>query len=51
MEGTMKAAKLYKVGEPLRIETATVPGIGAEDVLVNIKACGICGSAFLKFLS
>ena len=38
----MKAARFYKVGEPLRIEEVDIPGISPEEVLVKIKACGIC---------
>ena len=40
----MKAARFYKVGEPLKIDTIPIPKLGPEDVLVNVKACGICGS-------
>jgi propanol-preferring alcohol dehydrogenase len=39
---TMKAARFYQVGEPLRIETVGVPTIGPNDTLVRIRACGIC---------
>lgn len=38
----MKAARFYKVGEPLRIEEVDIPRISPEEVLVKIKACGIC---------
>ncbi len=44
MPEKMKAARFYKVGEPLKIDLIPVPRLGSEDVLVNIKACGICGS-------
>lgn len=40
----MKAARFYKVGEPLKIERVPIPEIGSEEVLVDVKACGICGS-------
>ena len=40
----MKAARFYKVGEPLKIDFIPVPRLGSEDVLVDVKACGICGS-------
>jgi propanol-preferring alcohol dehydrogenase len=40
----MKAARFYRVGEPLRIELIPVPEVSPEEVLVNVKACGICGS-------
>lgn len=40
----MKAARFYKVNEPLKIEEIPVPDIGPDEVLVDVKACGICGS-------
>jgi len=44
MPEKMRAARFYKIGEPLKIDLIPVPRLGSEDVLVNIKACGICGS-------
>lgn len=44
MQEKMKAARFYRVGEPLKIDSIPVPRVGPEDVLVNVKACGICGS-------
>ena len=44
MTEKMKAARFYEVGEPLRIDRIPVPKLGPGDVLVEIKACGICGS-------
>jgi len=44
MAEKMKAARFYGVGEPLRIDKIPVPKLGPEDVLVEMKACGICGS-------
>jgi 2-desacetyl-2-hydroxyethyl bacteriochlorophyllide A dehydrogenase len=44
MQEKMKAARFYKVGEPLRMDIIPVPALGSKDVLVNVKACGICGS-------
>ena len=44
MQEKMKAARFYKVGEPLKIEMVTIPELGPEEVLIDIKACGICGS-------
>ncbi|MEA2659644.1 MAG: S-(hydroxymethyl)glutathione dehydrogenase / alcohol dehydrogenase, partial [Candidatus Binatota bacterium] len=38
----MKAAVLYKVHDPLTIEDFEVPGISADEVLIKVKACGIC---------
>lgn len=40
----MKAARFYGVGKPLKVESVPIPKIGEGEVLVNIKACGICGS-------
>jgi 2-desacetyl-2-hydroxyethyl bacteriochlorophyllide A dehydrogenase len=44
MQEKMRAARFYKVGDPLRIDTLPVPELEPEEVLVDIKACGICGS-------
>ena len=44
MTEKMKAARFYGVGEPLRIDKIPVPKLDPGDVLVEIKACGICGS-------
>ena len=44
MAEKMKAARFYEVGKPLRIDKIPVPKLGPGDVLVEIKACGICGS-------
>ena len=44
MTEKMKAARFYKAGETLKIEMVHVPKLGGNDVLVNVKACGICGS-------
>jgi alcohol dehydrogenase len=38
---TMKAARLHKVGEPMRIEQLPIPEPAANDVLVRVRACGI----------
>ena len=38
----MKAARFYKAGEKLRIEDVETPKIGSGDVLIKVKACGIC---------
>ncbi len=40
----MTAARFYKVGEPLKVETVAVPELSSDEVLVDVKACGICGS-------
>jgi 2-desacetyl-2-hydroxyethyl bacteriochlorophyllide A dehydrogenase len=40
----MLAARFKEAGKPFSVEDVTVPSIGPEDVLVEIKAAGICGS-------
>ena len=39
----MKAAVFYDV-EDIRLEDVPEPEIGDEDVLIEVTACGICGS-------
>ena len=41
---SMTAARFYKVEEPLRLEEIPVPELREDEVLVEIKAAGICGS-------
>lgn len=40
----MKAVRLHRIGEKLRINRVQVPRVGAEEVLIDIKASGICHS-------
>jgi propanol-preferring alcohol dehydrogenase len=40
----MKAARIEKVGEPLHIRDIEVPKIGRKEVLVKVKATGVCHS-------
>lgn len=40
----MKAARLHRIGEELKIDRVHVSKVGANDVLVDIKATGICHS-------
>jgi len=40
----MKAAKFYGPNMPLRIEEIPVPEVGPGEVLVRVRASGICGS-------
>lgn len=40
----MKAARLHKIGGDLRIDKVDVPAVGEEEVLVKIRASGICHS-------
>jgi threonine 3-dehydrogenase len=44
MPGTMKALRKTQAGKGLQIEKLEVPGIGATDVLVRVKATSICGT-------
>lgn len=39
----MKSAVFYGKHD-LRVEESTMPKVGAEDVLIQVKACGICGT-------
>jgi len=40
----MLAARIRKINEPLKIENIPIPEIGSLDVLLKVKACGICHS-------
>jgi propanol-preferring alcohol dehydrogenase len=40
----MKAARLHEIGQPLRVEDIPITTLGPEDVLVRIRASGICHS-------
>jgi len=40
----MKASRLHKIGEELSIDDVPIPDIGDTDVLIKIKASGICHS-------
>lgn len=44
MPGEMKAARLHRVGEPLRIDRVSIPEVGAGSLLIHIKARGVCHS-------
>ncbi|MCC6382783.1 MAG: zinc-binding dehydrogenase [Dehalococcoidia bacterium] len=44
MTGTMLAARLHERGKPLAVERVLVPTPGAGEVLVRVRACGLCGS-------
>lgn len=41
---TMRAAQLTKIGKPLEIVELPVPEPGEDDILVRVKATGICSS-------
>lgn len=40
----MKAVRLTEVGRPLRMEELDVPAVGDDDVLIAVRAAGICHS-------
>jgi len=40
----MKAIRLVKPGQPLEMQETPVPSMGVKDVLVKVKAAGICRS-------
>jgi propanol-preferring alcohol dehydrogenase len=44
MSKMMKAAFLYNIGEELNINQTKIPSVGSTDVLIDIKASGICHS-------
>jgi len=40
----MKAVRLIEIGKPLQMQEVPLPAVGERDVLVRIKAAGICHS-------
>jgi len=38
----MKAAVLNRAGQPLLIEDVAVPEPGPGEILIKVKACGVC---------
>jgi propanol-preferring alcohol dehydrogenase len=40
----MKAARLHELHKPLVLEEIPVPDIQPDEILVNVKACGMCRS-------
>lgn len=40
----MKAARLIKIGQPLELQEVPLPRVGERDVLIRVKAAGICHS-------
>src|SRR6516162_9224539 len=40
----MKAARLHEYGKPLVLEDIPVPDIQPDEILVQVKACGMCRS-------
>ena len=43
MRGRMRAQVFYEPGD-MRLETVDIPAVQAHQVLVKVRACGICGS-------
>src|SRR5215510_3524942 len=43
----MKAARIREYKKPLVFEDIPIPGIQADEVLVNVQACGMCRSDVL----
>ena len=46
---TMRALKLHAPGD-VRFETVPIPQIKPDEALVNVKACGVCGSDIPRIL-
>ena len=44
MKRTMKAAVVREFGKPLEIEDVPIPEAGSGQVLVKVRACGVCGT-------
>lgn len=42
VKATMKAAVVHQFGKPLQIEDVAVPKPGPGEILVEVKACGVC---------
>lgn len=40
----MRAARLLKAGEPLAIEEVPIPSPKPDEVIVGVRACGLCGT-------
>jgi len=40
----MKAVRMVKAGEPLAVQEIPIPAIGEKDILVRVRAAGICHS-------
>lgn len=41
---TMLAARLHEAGTPLRIDSVPVPQPGPDELLLEVAACGLCGT-------
>jgi propanol-preferring alcohol dehydrogenase len=40
----MKAARMHEYGKPVVLEDVPIPDIQPDEILVNVKACGMCRS-------
>jgi propanol-preferring alcohol dehydrogenase len=40
----MKAARIHEYGKPVVLEDVSVPDIEPDEILVQVKACGMCRS-------
>ena len=48
VEATMQVARLYDFGD-IRIEEAARPEVGPADILVRVRACGICSGDIMPW--
>lgn len=48
LPSTMKEVKLFGIGD-LRIVESPVPDIGPDEILVRVRACGVCPTEIRKF--
>src|SRR5262245_44093207 len=44
--GKMQAARMYGYKQPLRIEEVPVPEPGPNQILLKVRACGMCRSDY-----
>lgn len=44
MPNPMQSVRLVKVGQPLEMQETPIPAVGSTDVLVRVRAAGICHS-------
>lgn len=40
----MKAARIHEYGKPVVLEDVPIPDIGPDEILIQVKACGMCRS-------
>src|SRR3972149_7425545 len=40
----MKAMVLREFNQPLRLEEVEIPRIGTDELLIRVRACGVCAS-------